>query len=76
MQYLLYNPMSGGGTCKALAENYMSRCEWETKLVDMTEIDSYSTLFKILNENAKRYSKRKDHRVYQRSGVRYRRILL
>jgi len=51
VQYLLYNPMSGGGNCKALAENYMSRCEWETKLVDMTEIDSYSTLFKILNEN-------------------------
>ena len=46
MQYLLFNPISGHGNCRKIAEEYMAN-HAESKLVDMTEIDSYKTLFSL-----------------------------
>ncbi len=48
MQYLLFNPISGHGNCRKLAEDYMAKSGDGCKIVDMTEIDSYKTLFALL----------------------------
>lgn len=48
MQYLLFNPISGHGNCRKLAEDYMAKIGDGHKIVDMTEIDSYKTLFALL----------------------------
>jgi diacylglycerol kinase family enzyme len=53
MQYLLYNPISGNGKCRELAEDYLAKSEEQSKLVNMLELDSYNTLFKIIEPEDK-----------------------
>lgn len=46
MNYILYNPISGNGKSKELAEGLKKSSESDSSLVDMTAIDSYEDFFK------------------------------
>lgn len=49
MRYLLYNPLSGHGAAKELAENYQSTLTEMAQLVDMTNDDAMAKLFDEVN---------------------------
>ena len=50
MNYILYNPISGHGNCKELAEGIKNSSSMESTLVDMTTLD-YSEFFKEISPN-------------------------
>ena len=50
MKYFLYNPISGHGKSREIAENMQSGLEEKAVMVDMTAVD-YSQLFSTLEDN-------------------------
>ena len=50
MNYVLYNPHSGKGLARDEANNFIQTSVEESKLVNMTEIDSYPEFFASLSE--------------------------
>ena len=46
MKYVMYNPLSGKGKGKAVAEKYAAAQSVKTQLLDMTQIKNYAELFK------------------------------
>ena len=50
MKYFLYNPISGHGKSREIAENMQSKLDEKATLMDMTKVD-YSQLFSTLNSS-------------------------
>ncbi len=50
MNYILYNPISGHGNCKEVAEKLSERIQ-DSSLVDMTAVDSLAAFVSGLGEN-------------------------
>ena len=55
MKHILYNPHSGGGMTKCSAESFSATLNEETKLVDMTEIESFGDYIASLAESDEIY---------------------
>lgn len=51
MKYVLFNPCSGNGECEKKAHSYAKELNQEYKILNMTQIKSYSDLFSGLAEN-------------------------
>ena len=49
MKYILYNPLSGNGNSKSIAEDYAEKLR-DSRLVDLTMLSDYSAFFAELNE--------------------------